>query len=312
MRKAITTLAILNLLAWAAACGGGSSDTRKDGAAGTDALAGTGGHTATGGSSGSTGGSLGSGGRGSGGITGAGGVTAIDGGAGGVTGSGGRATGGGPGSGGSGGRATGGGPGSGGSGSGGNVGYDGSPAEVAAEVGRDSADAKPDVAPDGKLDLTAPDLPMGSETPLDVPSGSLEACFAGLPAPVGMQMVATKSTSDARVRIRIALDTENRMGTSGTYGWGLIRLGVEVNGVVTCITDRANLKYSGSHHNCDDTATATAGATTYSIVAPDRPSATLTIQGNGTTTGPFTLDDQTCAMTMSAGPVTCRSGGPCD
>jgi hypothetical protein len=121
-------------------------------------------------------------------------------------------------------------------------------------------------------------------------------------------MVATKATADGRIRVRIALDTENRMGTSGTYGWGLIRLGVEVDGVVTCIKDRANLGYGGSHHNCSDTASATSGTTTYSFVAPDRSPAALTIKSGGTTTGPFTLTDTDCNYW---GLPRCSSGGPC-
>jgi hypothetical protein len=125
-------------------------------------------------------------------------------------------------------------------------------------------------------------------------------------------MIATKSTADGRVRMRIALDTEDRMGTSGTYGWYLIRLAVEVDGAVTCITDRSFLDYTGSHHNCSDTATATAGTTKYSITAPDRPTATLTIETDGATTGPYTLSDTACTMYWSAGaPITCRSGAPC-
>jgi hypothetical protein len=69
---------------------------------------------------------------------------------------------------------------------------------------------------------------------------------------------------------------------------------------------------TGSHHNCSDTATAMSRTTTYSLTAPDRPTATLAIDSNGTTAGPYILTDTACAMLWSAGtPIACRSGGPC-
>lgn len=316
------------------ACSSSNSD-KHDGSA-DSAPTGSGGHKATGGAAGSaTGGNLGSGGRGPGGAggggamgsggpavggaAGSGGVPAV----GGATGSGGAPRiDGGVGSGGlfgTGGRATGGASGSGGTGAIDAARPDGAVDHVVdmhpADVGTDVL-WEPTV--DGPADADEPDSP--ADAPLNADSsfrdvgstGTLESCFVGLPAQVGAQMIATKSTADGRVRMRIALDTEDRGGTSGTLAWGLIRLAVEVDGVVTCITDRSALHYSGSHHNCDDTATGKAGTTTYSLVAPDRATATLTIESNGSSAGPYTLTDTACAMWWSAGAqITCRSGAPC-
>jgi hypothetical protein len=203
-------------------------------------------------------------------------------------------------------------PGTGGKGNGGAGGTTRNDASTDGADDLGQGDGKDAVA--DSTDLGLPDGPADtSKADGDGPgSGTLDDCFQGLPAPVGAQMVATKATADGRIRVRIALDTEDRMGTSGTYGWGLIRLGVEVDGVVTCIKDRANLKYTGSLHNCSDKATATSGTTTYSFAAPDRSPATLTIQSNGTSAGPYTLSDTACTMRNSTGAVLqCRSGGPC-
>lgn len=301
--------------------------------------AGSGGHKATGGAAGSaTGGNLGSGGRvtggaGGGGAIGSGGAPTVGGtvgtggapAVGGATGTGGAPRiDGGVGTGGlfgTGGRATGGATGSGGTAAIDAARPDGAADQVRVDT-QVTADAPPDVLWEPELDGLAdlaqadgpPDAPSNADTTLaDVGSPvTLESCFVGLPAQVGVQMIATKSTADGRVRLRIALDTEDRGGTSGTLGWGLIRLAVEVDGDVACITDRSALRYTGSHHNCSDTATGKAGTTTYSLAAPDRATATLTIESNGSSVGPYTLTDTACAMWWSAGAqITCRSGGPC-
>jgi len=296
---------LVPLFVWGA-CGSSSSEQR-DGGIDSPPL-GSGGQTSAGGATGGSGGALGSGGRatggaagGSGGALGSGGAIDIDGGVGtgGLSGTGGRATGGATGGGGAGGTST---------------------ARLDASVDLVVADARVedgrDAGADGTVDVGGadgpPDLPIGTDSTLDESSaGTLESCFVGLPAQVGVQMIATKSTADRRVRVRIALDTEDRMGTSGTYGWGIVRVAVEVDGVVTCITDRGALRYTGSHHNCSDTATVTSGTTTYSFAAPDRPTATLTID-DGASVGSYTLTDTTCSMSWSPGvPVTCRSGGSC-
>jgi hypothetical protein len=324
-----SALALLPMVALGIACGGSGTKDQPDATGPSDAPAvGTGGRTGNGGQSGSptTGGTVGSGGQGAGGAVAAGGQTGFGGSArtGGTMGSGGAGgatkTDGGLDASGAGGRGTGGVvPGTGGSGGTGgtNPNDAGGPdlADVAVERVDASGDGSgPDAVADQARDLVAPDSPpdvpaTNDGNDADVPTtGTLDDCFKGLPAPVGWQMVATKSTADGKVRVRIALDTEDRMGTSGTYGWGMIRLGVEVDGVVTCITNRANLGYQGSHHNCSDTASATSGTTTYSFVAPDRSPASLTINSNGTIMGPYTLTDTECTYW---GMPRCGSGGPC-
>jgi hypothetical protein len=305
-------IVVVPLLAWGA-CSSSNND-KHDGSA--DSALGSGGRTATGGAAGSaTGGNVGSGGRatggawGSGGSLGSGGATRVDGGVGtgGLSGSGGRATGVTTGSGGAGGSDA--------------ARPDGAMDQVIGDA-QVIADARVEVGRDAEVDRTADaggadgplDAPMGTDSaPADgVSSSTLESCFIGLPAQVGAQMIATKSSADGRVRMRIVLDTEDRGGSSGTLAWGIIRLAVEVDGVVACITDRSALRYNGGHHNCSDTATAQSGTTTYSLVAPDRPTTTLTIESDGTTAGPYTLTDATCTMLWSIGtPITCRSGGPC-
>lgn len=298
----VLAFAVVPLFAWSACSS--SSDDKRDGSVDSPPAA-SGGHTSAGGqlgTGGGSGGALGSGGASAlGGALGSGGTTRMDGGgSGGLSGTGGRATGGAAGGGGAGGTDT---------------------ARPDGAVDLVIADARSEDARDAIADATAevggadspPDLPIGTDGTLadGNSSGTLESCFVGLPAQVGVQMIATKSTADGRIRMRIALDTEDRMGTSGTYGWGIIRVAVEVDGVVTCITDRSVTRYTGSHHNCSDTATATSGATTYLFAAPDRPVVTLTID-NGTPAGPYTLTDTTCTMSWSPGvPITCRSGGSC-
>lgn len=300
---------------WAGGSGGhtpaGSSGGPSSGGGGGNPVGGNSdiaGSLATGGVGGATGGSAGSVGTSAGGNTGGGGRSTV-----GSTGSGGRSTdsGGALGSGGrstagsstkTGGTSAAGTTGSGGSqtgGSGGNANLDGG-----ADLGS-GPDATLDTArPDGPADLAQNRDTGGNNT-------SFDACFADLPKPVGTQMIATKQSSDNRIRIRIALDTEDRMGTSGTYGWGLVRLALEVDGEVTCMKDRTSLKYTGSHHNCSDSATATSGSTTYTIKAPDRSQAQIIING-GTVNGTWSLTDSTCSMAGSlALPAGCRSGGPC-
>ena len=291
--------------------GGSTGGGLASGGAGVNGGSSTGGSAASGGTG--TAGNTGSAGRSTAGNTGNGGSSTASGGTstgGGSTSAGGNA--------GNGGRSTAGSTASstnsaGGGGTAGNTSNGGS--QTGGSGGNAKIDGGADVGPgpDAMMDSGRPDspadLPQNSDTGSTV---ALDACFADLPKAVGTQMVATKQTSDNRVRIRLALDTEDRMGTSGTYGWGLIRLAVEVDGEVTCIKDRANLKYTGSHHDCSDTATATSGSTTYSLRAPDRSSTSITIDGSGAANGTWTLTDTTCAMAGSlALPAGCRSGGPC-
>lgn len=288
----------------------GAGGQGMGGVVATGGNSGTGGIVKTGGILGmdggaATGGKIGAGGNSnSGGVVGSGGATAIDGGlgTGGILGTGGA------------------------SGSGGAIKYDASTPDVVADLPQadTSADlslleAGPDLpqadrSPDLGLEDTAVDIPVNHDTAIpDGPASiSLDDCFTGLPAPEGTQMVATKSSSNGRYRIRIALDTEDRFGTSGTIPWAMIRLGVEIDGIVTCITNRASLGYVVSHHNCDDTAAATLGTTSYALAAPDRSTTELTINNGVSTVGPIVLTDTACVMARPIGPsLQCSSGGPC-
>lgn len=179
--------------------------------------------------------------------------------------------------------------------------------DATVEPGRDAAvDGDAAVSP-GK-DASMADA--GADA--SIPGSTLDDCFAGLPAPVGPQMLATKSSADGRLRIRIALDTMNMPGTPGTAPWKLIRLGVEMDGSVTCIADAADLAYTASHHNCADKASASAGTMAFNLTTPDRPNATLTARdGGNVVVDSVVLTDVTCTMRTSYGPEQCRSGGPC-
>jgi hypothetical protein len=236
--------------------------------------------------SGGTGGSSGSGGAGTGGASGASGSGGASG-AGGIAGSGGNVAG------------SGGGAGtapdasSGGQGGGGSN-LDGGTTPI------------PDASP------STPDSDPGRDVARDGggtnPSGSLEDCFAGLPAPVGLQQIDTKASADGRVRLRMALDTENNAGLGN--GWVLIRFGVIVDGVLTCVKDRAQLMYTPSHHNCLDTAQVTAGAVRYQMTHPNFASMQISaLMGAAPLWGPTTLLTTTCTATTPN--KMCARGGPC-
>jgi hypothetical protein len=142
------------------------------------------------------------------------------------------------------------------------------------------------------------------------PSGSLDDCFAGLPAAVGLQQVDTKASADGRVRLRIALDTENNAGLGN--GWELIRFGIIVDGALTCVKDRAQLMgaYTASHHNCLDTAQVSAGGVRYQMNHPNFASTQISASmGAAPLWGPTTVQTTTCSAT-SANKM-CARGGPC-
>jgi len=125
-------------------------------------------------------------------------------------------------------------------------------------------------------------------------------------------MIATKRSADGRLRVRLALDTQDLFGTTGTMPWRLVRLGVEVDGAVSCITEPAQLTYVGSHHNCSDKASATSGRWSFELRGPDRSTALLTVREDGTVVhDTVELTDESCSSTTPIGPETCRSGGPC-
>jgi hypothetical protein len=231
--------------------------------------------------------SAGSGGAsGSGGVSGSGGASGGGGGSGGASGSGGAT--------GSGGA----------SGSGGQSGSGGSnqPGTGGAVVDSGTvADSGADTGSDGPGN----DLPVGGGPTLD-------ACFTGLRAAEGFFQIATKASADGRYRVRLALETANRVGTSGTSGWGAFRFGIETPAGNVCVTDAAALAtaYKGSLHNCKDTFDLTAAGRRFLITAPDtdatHPISRLTIfMGATMLDGPIELINGTCTSNFP----TCRSGG---
>lgn len=153
---------------------------------------------------------------------------------------------------------------------------------------------------------------------------SLDACFTALRAGEGSYQVATKASADMKYRMRLALETADRFGTSGTRAWGAYRVALQTPEGNVCVSDENALAsaYQGSRHNCSDKLTVTMGNKRYVIDNPDsaidivdpstwvRP-ATLTIFVNNQMVGaPIRLDTVACHAS-SGTPVQCRSGGPC-
>lgn len=152
----------------------------------------------------------------------------------------------------------------------------------------------------------------------NTPGRNLDECFAGFPGPVSFakQMVATKASADGKVRFRIALDTKDFVGTSGTFPWSLVRFAIEAEGSTVCLTAAAALStaYKGTHHNCMDTASITgADGVRYEIKAPDRTTATISaFRGATMLWGPVMVSDTMCVMkTATMTFPQCQSGGPC-
>lgn len=156
------------------------------------------------------------------------------------------------------------------------------------------------------------------------PGLTLEECFDGLRDAVGGFQDATKESADSSYRMRLALETGDRGGTSGTVPWLPLAFGIETPDGVVCWSDESELEagYTVSHHNCDDTLVLTDGDRRYEISTPDsasdyvnpeiwrRPS-TLTLYENDQIVGePIRLDTVSCNAT-SSGDGLCRSGGPC-
>ena len=127
-----------------------------------------------------------------------------------------------------------------------------------------------------------------------------------------------------KYRMRLALETAGRFGTSGTRPWSAFRVALQTPEGNVCLTDETALAmaYQGSRHNCSDKLTLTVGNKRYVIDNPDtaidvndptswvRP-ATLTIFVNNQIVGtPVRLDTVACHASSNT-PVQCRSGGPC-
>jgi hypothetical protein len=141
---------------------------------------------------------------------------------------------------------------------------------------------------------------------------------------VGSFQEATKASADSSYEVRLALDTGDAVGTSGTYPWSTVRFGIKTPEGVLCVDGAEALldSYTTSHHNCDDVLTIESGNIRYVIENPDsavniidtetyeRPASLSIYVDDVLSAGPLRLDTATCHET-SSGDGLCRSGGPC-
>jgi hypothetical protein len=144
--------------------------------------------------------------------------------------------------------------------------------------------------------------------------GTIDSCFQGLRPLEGSSQISTRENAGEQIRLRLALETADRGGTSGTYAWGPVRLALEIDGTLICLDEAALAgTYQGSRHNCDDVLSFDHDGKTYEMVPPASrgvEGTTLTVSSNGSVVrGPLTLDGVEC---VGGGLSTdCRSGGPC-
>ena len=55
---------------------------------------------------------------------------------------------------------------------------------------------------------------------------SIESCFADLRTLDGISQISTRENVGAQIRLRLALETADRVSTSGTFPWAAVRLGL--------------------------------------------------------------------------------------
>jgi hypothetical protein len=192
-------------------------------------------------------------------------------------------------------------------------------------AGSDLARATDTAAP--ATDTAAPAIDTAApaiDTAAPTTGKTLEECFAGLRPLVGASQIATRASADGKYRMRLALETADRSGTSGSVGYLPVRLGLETPEGRHCLTDESILKstYKGSHHNCNDVLTVEAAGRRYVIQNPDsaieytdqtkwRRLARLTVFSGATmTAGPIEMPTVSCDRSSFADGK-CRSGGPC-
>jgi len=196
-------------------------------------------------------------------------------------------------------------------------------ADAAAGSGGSSDAASAQDVARAEAQAPAADAPVDRAGDLGAGTGpTLDQCFMGLRMLVGGSQVATRTSADGKYRMRLALETADRGGTSGSNGWEAVRFGLETPEGSVCV-DEAGLSgaYKGSHHNCNDVLTVTAGGRRFVIQNPDsaidyvdqtmwRRLAKLTIFSGATmTAGP--IDMPTTRCDQASGDGKCRSGGPC-
>jgi hypothetical protein len=137
----------------------------------------------------------------------------------------------------------------------------------------------------------------------------LDQCFASLGTLAGRYQIATKASANGQTRARVALmrDPMFPVSTPGSIPWLFVRFAFEQGTVRVCASQPGQLKYMGSLHNCNDTATVTVGGVVYRLVAPDR--STTKISAMGEAAFPeVTLTNTAC---RSSDNNMCGSGGPC-
>lgn len=146
------------------------------------------------------------------------------------------------------------------------------------------------------------------------PEDFLTQCFSGLRPLAPRSQTASKRSSNSAYHLRLAIEVPpDSIGTSGTQPWKAVRVGIVTPQARVCIKEEAALvaAYKGSHHNCADVLTVTAGGLIFTIKPPDtdpaRATTTLTITGEGGTPA-VTLPTVSCTGTNNAA---CKSGGPC-
>ena len=190
----------------------------------------------------------------------------------------------------------------------------GDTATTAPDVGSAPADTAPGPSDTGKA---GPDLGMA------MTGKTIDECFAGLRPLVGAFQDATHASADGKYLMRLALETDGRGGTSGSYAWAAVRVALQSPEGSLCLTDEAALAslYKGSHHNCMDSLTITSGNTRYDLANPDsaadygnktvyRRQASLIVTRDGVRTPTVALPTTKC-NTSDRSDGACFSGGPC-
>jgi hypothetical protein len=167
--------------------------------------------------------------------------------------------------------------------------------------------------------LAADSSPAPDQGSMMMMGKSVDECFVGLRALKGSSQDATRASADGKYKMRLALETADRGGTSGSYAWAAVRFALQTPDVSICVTDESALAsaYMSSHHNCMDVLTVSSGGRSYVVRTPDsavdyvdktkwRRDGSLTISmGGAMTAGPITL------LTTRCNSATCNSGGPC-
>jgi hypothetical protein len=144
-------------------------------------------------------------------------------------------------------------------------------------------------------------------------AGTIESCFAGLRSLVGGSQNVTRQSAAEGVRLPQAIETANRLGTTGTSAWAAVRLGIEIDGQLICLDEAALAgAYTVTHHNCDDRLAAVHGERRYELttpnLAPARSPPRLTVfTGTTMTRGPIDLSEVSCMGNSPSG--LCGVGG---